>query len=534
MIKTIVMKAEYVIHGCKCQYLAQGIIRAETMTDRPTQTTLPLAAALALRDELAAARVRAVHWKSNDHLAEALAGITDIDLYVPREDMVKFFAVMARLRALRITSQPWAQYPGVEDWLLFDDASGGLLHIHLHNALLTGLKRVKHLAIPWEKALLEGIRPAPGSGFPIPAPELEFLMLLVRIWAKMPPWRRLAHPRIPNSIVRELNWLRGQSEASKVSELMARLLPGTKPQLVLDVLDASAPTTRQIIAAARLLNSALTNAQRMSWGRGLSTAAVRNGNMLLHRGMRLVSDTPQVAKTLPGRGLVVAVVGSDGAGKSTVTSALTHWLRFKLDTHNLYLGTGDGGTSLFDATRRGIRGLARLTKGRTTSASPRAEAVAKDPTPTATPFSRKIFALHHLPLAWRKLSQMRLAQRLAETGRIVILDRLAQVQFPGLNDGPRLQSAENFSWSAQHESRLFSKIIALKPDLVIRLNVDTETAYQRKPDHARETLARKSAIVASLHFEGTRVVDIDAAQPLDAVLLTAKRAIWQGLQERPT
>ena len=116
------------------------------MTGNPTP---PLAAALELRDALQRAGVPFVHWKSNDHLAEALAGKTDIDMYVEPAYRAQFDAAMTRFGALRMQSQPWASYPDVEDWLVFDRETGQSLHVHQHFVLITGLKRVKHLRLPW-------------------------------------------------------------------------------------------------------------------------------------------------------------------------------------------------------------------------------------------------------------------------------------------------------------------------------------------------------------------------------------------------
>ena len=71
-----------------------------------TGTTIrPLVAALALRDALQRAGVPFVHWKSNDHLAEALAGKTDIDLYVDPAHRQQFEEVMIRFGALRFDGE---------------------------------------------------------------------------------------------------------------------------------------------------------------------------------------------------------------------------------------------------------------------------------------------------------------------------------------------------------------------------------------------------------------------------------------------
>ncbi|MCV4821040.1 hypothetical protein OFM15_33690, partial [Escherichia coli] len=55
------------------------------------------------------------------------------------------------------------------------------------------------------------------------------------------------------------------------------------------------------------------------------------------------------------QGLVIAFVGSDGAGKSTVTREIRKWLRYKLDVHGYYMGSGQGSTRLLDKLRHAFK-----------------------------------------------------------------------------------------------------------------------------------------------------------------------------------
>jgi hypothetical protein len=71
-----------------------------------------------------------------------------------------------------------------------------------------------------------------------------------------------------------------------------------------------------------------------------------------------------------------------------------------------------------------------------------------------------------------------------------------------------------------------------KPDLVIKLNVDLEVACARKPDHKRESLARKIAITPQLTFNGAELIDIDANKPLDEVLNDAENAVMRFMESR--
>ena len=88
------------------------------------------------------------------------------------------------------------------------------------------------------------------------------------------------------------------------------------------------------------------------------------------------------------------------------------------------------------------------------------------------------------------------------------------------------------SWLASQERKAFHWMASHKPDLVIKLNVDLEVACARKPDHKRESLARKIAITPQLTFGGAQLVDIDTNQPLEKVLVDAEKAITDFMTAR--
>ena len=52
------------------------------------------------------------------------------------------------------------------------------------------------------------------------------------------------------------------------------------------------------------------------------------------------------ARRAPGGGIVVAVLGVDGSGKSTLVRSLNQWLGQEVDVLPIYFGTGDGRPSL--------------------------------------------------------------------------------------------------------------------------------------------------------------------------------------------
>ncbi|MBI6557417.1 hypothetical protein YA0850_34375 [Pseudomonas veronii] len=72
---------------------------------------------------------------------------------------------------------------------------------------------------------------------------------------------------------------------------------------------------------------------------------------------------------------------------------------------------------------------------------------------------------------------------------------------------------------------LYKKMAAVRPDVVLRLNVDLETALQRKPDHKAVSLEKKIKVVPKLSFNGAPIVDIDSTEPLEKVLEQAREAV---------
>ncbi|HUQ35391.1 MAG TPA: hypothetical protein VM144_03345 [Aestuariivirga sp.] len=489
----------------------------------------PLPAATILRLALQRESVRFCHWKSNHHLAEALAGKTDIDLFVAPADQAAFARVAVETGALKILSQPWGRYPNVEDWLLLDEATGNFLHLHVHYALMTGLKRVKHLQIPWENALLSHLRNDLSSDWPIPSAEMELLILLVRIWAKMPPWRRFVSPEIPSHIAKELDWLRHDANPEELIALSRELKLCIDQSSLLKLLKNEPAPSDDIIRVARELNRNMRTQYRMPWLVALAIAAVLNVRLMFAKAGRRMGRASQLGKTLPGGSMMIAFVGSDGSGKSTLTRDVQKWLRYKLDAHTFYMGSGDGGAGLFDILRRGIKGFVKSAGSRKKGSGGRNSKKTREAN-----FFSKLVQLHQLVVMRHKLRLLRLARRMLKKGSVVITDRYPQGQFYGISDGPKLQDGRSFLWAARAELKLYEEASRLGPDLLLKLSIDPHTAHRRKPDHNLSVIERKCAIIDQLSFPQSRVVVIDAHQPYGDVLLRTKRTIWSALRRNQT
>jgi thymidylate kinase len=224
-------------------------------------------------------------------------------------------------------------------------------------------------------------------------------------------------------------------------------------------------------------------------------------------------------RTPPQGGLAIAFVGPDGSGKSTLTKAIAEWLSREIAVITTYGGSGKGSAS---TSRRLLQRAGAMTRPRKGGGEPAGVRL----------LGKLLWVLTLSRERRRWGSQVRRARNL---GMIVLSDRLPQTQFAGLNDGPRYGHwLESPSWLrrtvAKRERATFREATIVPPDVIVRLHVPVEVASQRKPDTPLDQLRRKIEIVGQLRFPPpTRVVEIDAAQPLERVLQDVKQAVWACL-----
>lgn len=133
-------------------------------------------------------------------------------------------------------------------------------------------------------------------------------------------------------------------------------------------------------------------------------------------------------------------------------------------------------------------------------------------------------------LSWWRVAQLRRVMRLARRGVVVVVDRYPQAEIPGFHfDGPGFTATASQNWLLRRlvarERRLYEWMAAHRPALVIRLNIDPETAHARKPDHRITELREKSSVMPRLRFNGAKVCDLDARAAYAQVLAAAVQAV---------
>jgi thymidylate kinase len=497
----------------------------ETRTASPAERrTDAIPSLVRLFEDLSALGIAYCSWKSNEHLAEALAGRTDVDLLVAVRDAERFRRSMQERGVRRLSTPPAKTYPGMEHHLGFDRDDGRLFHLHVHQELVLGEQDVKNHRVPIEDALLA--RTDVLDGVRVPSPDLELAVLVVRALLKyrnrdvVKDVLGIRSPGIGDALARELDWLLARTSPDEVRATLGALDDVVPADVVAGFLETYGRDRR---AGAAFLAY-----------RGRVRAHLRSSRR--HGRVRARARATAAGLRLGSGGLAIALVGADGSGKSTLADELEAWLGWKLDVRRYYLGSKApsgatrGSYLVFRALRRGHRSISS-TLGRT-SWPASGIAAARD---TA-------LAFHHLSTARDRRRRYRQGRRDAAAGRIVVFDRFPLEAVSGspahrLLDGPKIRQMPGSrgpvrSALAALEERIYRGFGP--PDLLFVLLVSPEVALARKPDHradvvrAKTQVAAEVAELASANGQAGGIVPVDADRPLEHVLLEIQRRIWDA------
>ncbi|MFA9432465.1 hypothetical protein [Egicoccus sp. AB-alg2] len=477
--------------------------------------------ALALVAELAAglrdAGVRYCHWKSNEAIARSLSGDNDLDLLVAPEDAGRFLAVLHGLGFRAASPPPGRHVPGIVDLFGLDDATGRVVHAQAHFRLVVGDDMTKNVDLPLVAAYLDSCRH--DGVLPLPSPEFEYLVLLVRMGLK--------HCAVSSQLVRqgrptaserrELAQLEADVDPAEVERLRATHLPELSPALLRSLRHALAPDADRLTrarAGRRLLRALAGYARRPLHQDLLLRVGKRAWRPI--RG-RLPGGDPR--RRPAAGGLMVAVLGGDGAGKSTTVGTLATALGGVLVTRTGHLGKPP--RSLL--TRVGRR-MVRLVDG----GAP----------PVTTPDTPSSAFPGHGTLVWHVLTardrarERRRLHRAVAAGEVVVCDRhplpmLRTMDGPRIARIPDLQRRPLARWLARAEARYYRRMPP--PDLLLVLRASPDVALKRRPEQDRDFVRRRAEEIDRVPWRGRNVVVVDADRPLKEVQRVAARAVWDRL-----
>ncbi|MEO3992070.1 nucleoside/nucleotide kinase family protein [Pseudocitrobacter cyperus] len=221
---------------------------------------------------------------------------------------------------------------------------------------------------------------------------------------------------------------------------------------------------------------------------------------------------------------VIAIVGCDGSGKSTLATALVNHLAEKIPTQLLYLGQSSGRIGEW-ITKLPIIGapFGRYLRGK---------AAKVHDSPSLPPGNVSAFVIFLLS-CWRAWKFRKMLQK-SRQGYLLVTDRYPQVEVPGFRfDGPQLaKTVGGNRWVCllrKWELSLYRWMASYIPLLLIRLGIDEQTAFSRKPDHSLVALHEKTTVIPLLNFNGATILELDGRQPADFIFSESLRSIQAEL-----
>ena len=466
------------------------------------------------------------HWKSNEHLEEALAGDTDLDILFNPAQRTELEIVFNECGLKRFRATPLMQYNAIEDYIGFDQKEAKIWHVHTHYRLTLGEKHLKGYTIStWGEILLKD-RVKSNFGVWIANPSEEFVLLLCRISLKL-RWRDYAQS-LNDEDVKEIAWLKEKITKNQINAAASNMLKKGSRTIILRLYSQEITDKSMFIPLQKALRKELM----------FFTAYSRFGSWInrtkreifwvcggIRRRIRL-NQYSAYRRISPNGGLVVAILGCDGAGKSTTLSYIKKEFSKKIDVVSIYFGSGDGSCSLI---RKPMKFIAHKVGGKGLG-----HEVDREYKEKKISFKSRIYSIAKLiwavTLALEKKTKQRKMIEARNNGLLVLTDRYPQSIMPGASDGPLLNRYRNSSGIlrkiSEWEWKIYDSFSINAPDLTIKLVVPTKMAIERKPEMTEQEINRKKDIVMKMTLSENTVV-IDTSQPFTVTRGEVMKKIWE-------
>jgi hypothetical protein len=262
------------------------------------------------------------HWKGAAALARGLAGERDLDFLVPREAFERTEAALVAAGFKAAVSRYGGDVPGTAHFFGREPGQERLLHVHLHDRVLTGEDLIHSHTPPLDRALLES--PLFAHGVRVPTPALEALLTVLK--------HAIRWGSLPDAVQA---WLRPKDEQAELSQLLTDetvaealvLLRAHVPALDDATFRACAASLREgRWRAERLRLAARVRSALRPWASHAPGGRLAAYARVLVARMRRLLDGDRRDKALRGRGVLVAFVGGDAAARAARLAETGRWL----------------------------------------------------------------------------------------------------------------------------------------------------------------------------------------------------------------
>jgi thymidylate kinase len=508
-------------NGCATAVLGALPANGHARSEPRLTSSEPIPLVRKLCETLESHHISYCHWKSNWRLDRWLRGEGDLDLLVARTDAQRFAGILGQLGFKLALRSPAEEIPGILNYFGYDSETNRFVHLHVHFQIVIGHDWTKNYHLPIEHAILESaVRQGP---IPVPATEIELIVFVIRMVLKcsLLEMGLSQRARRRTSVYDELEYLEKYADWGELIRQLRRHLPCIEAELFRKCVDSLRPEASvwQRVAIRRKLQRVLRAHSRRPNLPCTFWAAARQ--LVAHLKPRSSGQRPATG------GVIIALVGGDGSGKSTCVNELHSWVSKNFKTCRVHLGKPP--RSLFTLavalTRRAIILVNKLLRRGTgiATATPGHESGI----PQCLPWLRSVSIARDRYRLYRK------ARRFATHGGLVICDRYPT---PGIKsmDGPNLTLFGDTApprllagFLSRVEAFYYRRI--LPPDLLIVLKIDPELAVRRKPEEDAAYVRARNQEVWELDFREHRAHVIGTNRPRADVLSDLRTIVWSAI-----
>jgi thymidylate kinase len=470
---------------------------------------------LKLFNELNKREVPYCHFKSNNNLIPAVNGVDDLDLLLGPGAVDTFNEVISRFGFRMAHDRGKEPTPYVYHYFGADPETGLLVHLHVYFKIVTGGSIFKNHWIRIEKMFLSNRRLDETTNVYIPCAEADCILFVIRKLIEQPsPVENFLFYRDHKNIMAELEWLLERLDQPMMLAMVEKWLPELSTKLFQNSLDvlANCGSLATRVKLGIEMRKCFDHKVRGAFGAEVLRSyqfliAYIRGKLKVKRKNRFI---------FPG-GLLVAFVGSEASGKSTLSKDVAIWLKERFDVAHIHVGKPPKNWRtrplwILIGIYSSVKRLSPSSKNK--NASTNATAALNLPHPVVC-WLDSIDRREHLNKHFSMLMQ----------GCTVITDRYPSAAI----DGPRIkgESPITLLLSKFEQSNYESMPV---PDVVIKAEAPLDVTLARnslrlipEPEafvRARYELAKK------ISFEFSDMVTVDTTQEYTVTLAEVRRVVW--------
>ena len=452
--------------------------------------------------------VQFCNWKDHHAVERHLYGEGDLDLFIPLTDKDQFEKISKKIGFRRVISYQ-ADHEFIEHYYGFDVDSSKFVHIHVYFKIVTGDHISKNYILPLEKYLID--KQDATQILPLINDKGKRSIFLIRYFLKIGSVYGIAqYLREKNKY--SLEW-KSFKKIYCYEDIPELNLSSEELNYFEKVYESS--SLLKLILLSIDLKKKLKKFRRRTYFELL----IFNLKNFIRR---LINKFFIKKKKLLYPGLVTAICGLDGSGKSSVVEVLEQNFSEHFSVRIFHLGRPSSNvlTLFFNPFILIYSFIKRLKK--------------KNKKKTSENKNISIvFAIRSVLLAYDRKVESQRAHKLSKEGYLVICDRYPGLS-PGKMDSPRIYEDQKrgpfYKFCHRLEKGLYTSI---KPaDIILHLSVPLDEAIRRNNNREKfgketeDEIRERYNVNSGVKFLSDDYNDIDATVSLGEVLFIVTSLIW--------